>query len=207
MQKQTSVEIVFLACLLAGCTTMPWTETQPTEQPEPSGVWIQNSRAYAAEIASSRERERERLRQQALYDYLKAPSAEQQVRLSLVYEAATQTLMDAYAAADSLSHALGQSSVWSANVRAVLTSLQLRVERRLDDLHAIASRESELAAVRDANRVLEESKAARDAQYAGVQRALRDAEAKLEALKSIEQTLESNSAQGSAEPEAPDGAR
>lgn len=201
MQKRTSTEVGLLVWLLAGCTTMPWTETTPTEQPEPSAFWIQNPRAFAEDIANGGAQERARLRQQALYEFLKTPSTEEQVRLSVVYDASTQSLADGYSAADSLTHALGESSASSAAVSAVLTNLLLRMERRIDDLRAIASRDSELAALRDAYRVLEEGKAAADAQNAGVQRALRAAEAKLDALKSIEETLESSGAQLPAEAE------
>jgi hypothetical protein len=191
MQKRTGAEIGIVAALLAGCTGLPWgTATPPPEEPASSAVWIRNPRAYAEDVASSGEQERERLRRQALEDFLEAPSAEQQVRMSLVYEAATQSVADGYAAADTLAHALEGSTYLPPDARALLTSLLLRTEKRIDDLRAIASRERELEALRDAYRALEQGKSASEAQRASVLRALRDAEAKLEALKSIEQTLE-----------------
>jgi septal ring factor EnvC (AmiA/AmiB activator) len=117
------------------------------------------------------------------------------------------TLADAYAAADTLAHVLGSSATLPTESHAVLTGLLIRMEERVDDLRAIASRESELAALRDAYQSLEHSKAADDTQHAAVQRALREAQAKLDALKSIEQTLESTTPQpaaGELEPK-PDG--
>jgi hypothetical protein len=195
MRKRICAEIGILASLLGGCTTLDWNQPEPPVEPETTVIWIQNPRAYVAEIAGSSAQQRARVRHQALDEYLRTPSAEQQVRLSLVYDATTQDMADCYSAQDSITHALGGSGDLSAEVEAVLTGLLLRMERRIDDLRAIASRDSELVALRDANRVLEADKAAAEAQKAGVQRALRDAEAKLEALKSIEQTLENNTTQ------------
>ena len=192
MLKRKNIEIALVASLLCGCTTLMGGSTSPPAASEPSAVWVQNPRAYAEDIASSGEHERERLREQALTEFLKAPGAQQQVRLNLVFDASVETLADCYSAADSLAHVLGDGGGLAAESRAVLTAILMRTEKRVDDLRSIASRESELAALRDAYTTLEQSKAASEAQHAGVQKALRDAQAKLEALKSIEQTLESN---------------
>jgi hypothetical protein len=189
-----SIEAALVAALLCGCTTLPWKEEVATETPVSSAVWVQNPRAYAEEVASASAQERARLREEALGDFLQAPSAEQQLRLTLVFDAATHDLADGYAAADSLAHALGTAPL-PPEARAVLQVLMLRTERRVDYQRAIASRDSELAAVRDAYDVLEQGKAASDTQTAIAQRALKEAQAKLDALKSIERTLESNSTQ------------
>ena len=192
MLRRRSIEMALVASLLSGCSTLLGGGTSPPAASAPSAVWVQNPRAFAEDVASSGEQERARLREQALAEFLKAPGAQQQLHLNLVYDASVQTLADCYSAADSITHALGGGGALPAESRAVLTDILLRLERRVDDLRTVASRESELAALRDAYTTLEQKKAASDAQHAGVQRALRDAEAKLEALKSIEQTLESN---------------
>jgi len=192
MLKRRNIEIALVASLLGGCSTFMGGGTSPPATSEPSAVWVQNPRAYTEDLASSGEHERERLREQALTDFLKAPGAQQQLRLNLVYDASVETLADCYSAADSITHVLGNGGALPAESRAVLTNILMRTEKRVDDLRAIASRESELAALRDAYTNLEQRKAAAEAQQAGVQKALRDAQAKLDALKSIEQTLESN---------------
>lgn len=189
-----SVELAAVAALLAGCTTLPWQEEVTTEAPVSTAVWVQNPRAYAEEVASASLQERARLREEALGDFLQAPGSEQQLRLMLVFDATTHELEDGYAATDSLTHALGTAAL-PPEAHAVLEVLLLRTERRMDYLRAIASRDAELAAVREAYTVLEKNKAAADAQTASAQRALREAQAKLDALKSIERTLESNSSQ------------
>ena len=191
MLNRTRTEIGLVLCLLAGCTTMVGTGARPTTATEPSVVWVQNPRAFVEDIASSSEGDRQRMRGEALTEYLKAPSAQQQVRINLVFDATVQSLADGYSAADALAHALGASS-GTTESRAVLTAILLRTEKRIDDLRGLASRDNELAALRDANRTLEQSKSSSDAQQAALQRALREAQAKLEALKSIEQTLEGN---------------
>jgi hypothetical protein len=192
MLRRRCIEAALVASLLNGCTTMLGSGTSPPATSTPSAVWVQNPRAFAEDIASSGEQERERLRGQALAEFLKAPGAQQQLHLNLVYDASVQTLADCDSAAVSITHALGDGGALPVESRAVLTDILLRIERRVDDLRTVASRESELAALRDAYTTLEQRKAASDAQYAGAQRALREAQAKLDALKSIEQTLESN---------------
>jgi hypothetical protein len=193
MLKKTNDETALVLCLLAGCTTMVGSRSAkaPVDS-ESSVVWVQNPRAYVEDIASSSESDRRRLRDQALADFLKAPGSAQQVHVNLVFDATVQSLADGYSAADALAHALGAPSGLTAESRAVLTAILLRTEKRIDDLRGLASRDNELAALRDSNRALEQGKAASDAQQAGLQRALREAQAKLEALKSIEQTLEGN---------------
>ena len=192
MLKRTRTEIGLVLCLLAGCTTMVGTGARPTTASEPSVVWVQNPRAFVEDIASSSDADRQRMREETLTEYLKAPSAQQQVRINLVFDATVLSLADGYSAADTLAHALGASSGVTAEGRAVLTAILLRTEKRIDDLRGLASRDNELAALRDANRALEQSKSTSDAQQAALQRALREAQAKLDALKSIEQTLEGN---------------
>jgi len=197
MLRKTSAETGLLLCLLAGCTTMVGSGGKAPVASESSVVWVQNPRAYVEDIASSSESDRRRLRDQALADFLKTPGSAQQVHVNLVFDATVQSLADGYSAADTLAHALGASSGLTAEGRAVLTAILLRTEKRIDDLRGLASRDNELAALRDSNRALEQGKAASDAQQAGLQRALREAQAKLEALKSIEQTLEGNTAKPS----------
>jgi predicted RNA-binding protein YlxR (DUF448 family) len=201
MLKRTSIEIALLACLVSGCTTPMGTTASTPVASESSAIWIQNPRAYAEEIAGSSDHERERLRQQALEEYLKLPGAQQQLHLNVVYDATVASLADANAASDGLTHALGDGSGLSSEARAVLTNLLVRIERRADDLKTIANHASEMATQRGAYQALERKQAAADAQHAATQKALREAQAKLEALKSIEQTLESNTPQPSGEAE------
>jgi hypothetical protein len=196
MLRRTSIEVALVASLLGGCTTLLGGGTSPPAASAPSAVWVQNPRAYAEDVASSGEQERERRRGEALAEYLKAPGTQQQLHLNLVYDASIETLADCYSAADGIAHVLGDGGALPAESRAVLTDILLRIEKRVDDLRTVASRESELAALRDAYTTLEAKKAASDAQNAGVQRALREAQAKLDALKSIEQTLEQPQPEG-----------
>jgi hypothetical protein len=194
MLNPTRSEIAALVCvvsLLSGCEGFGGTQT--TAAPAaPSAVWVQNPRAYWEEIAGASDHERERVRQQALEEFLKTPGAQQQIHLNLAFDATVASAADASLAADALTHALGNLSGLPPESRAVIMGLLMRMERRVEDLQAIASRESELTTQRHAYQALEKSKAAADIQHANTQKALRDAQAKLEALKSIEQTLESN---------------
>jgi len=182
---------VCVVSLLSGCTSLGGTQT--TAAPSaPSAVWVQNPRAYWEDVASASDHERERVREQALEEFLKTPGAQQQIHVNLAFDATVASAADASSAADQLTHALGNLSGLPPETRAVIMGLLMRMERRVEDLQAIASRESELAAARNSYQALERSKAAADIQHANTQKALRDAQAKLEALKSIEQTLESN---------------
>jgi len=197
MLNRTRSEIATIAgvvSLVSGCTTLMSHPTPPVVT-QPSAVWIQNPRAYWEDVASSSEHERERVREQALEEFLRTPGTQQQIHLSLVYDATVSTVADGSAAADSLTHALGNLSDLPAESRAVLTDLLMRTEQRVDDMRSIASRDSELTTLRATNQSLQRSKAAAEAQHAAAQKALKDAQAKLEALKSIEQTLESNTPQ------------
>src|SRR5678816_3808179 len=104
MLNRTRSEIATIAgvvSLVSGCTTLMSHPTPPVVT-QPSAVWIRNPRAYWEDVASSSEHERERVSEQALEEFLRTPGTQQQIHLSLVYDATVSTVADGSAAADSL---------------------------------------------------------------------------------------------------------
>lgn len=180
--------VALLLLLCGGCTLLesvmpPATEPETTVVAVPdSPEWLLDPRGYGERIRAYDAMQRQHLVDEALAEFTSRPDFATHIRLALVLDNAVIALREHVETAIRIEQLVGDDATLEPNVAAVLLVQIDRINARVAALQTLAAASKRIARLSRQVRELEGSQSETEA-------ALEVAQEKLEALKSIEQSL------------------